>query len=57
MTLAEAKTLREALDRAIAKAEFAGASHVDLSGELSADLGAALSDLGAAIAAVSVTFQ
>ncbi|MFO1394708.1 MAG: hypothetical protein U1F09_13165 [Steroidobacteraceae bacterium] len=50
MTLAEAKILREALDRAIAKAEFAGASHVDLSGELSADLGAALSDLGAAIA-------
>ena len=51
MTLAEAKILREALDRAIAKAEFAGAAQVDLSGELSAELGAALAELAAAIAA------
>ena len=50
MTLAEAKILREALDRAIAKAEFAGASQVDLSGDLPADPGAALSALGAALA-------
>ena len=49
MTLAEAKILRDALDRAINKAEFAGSATVDLSAELDAELGAALTDLAAAI--------
>lgn len=49
MTIDEAKILKAAIDDAIAKAEFAGSSHVDLQGSLSSQLGTALDELQAAI--------
>lgn len=51
MTRDEARKLRDALDAAIVAAELDGSDTVDVQSALSANLGAALDELEAAIAA------
>lgn len=49
MTLDQARTLKSALERGIARAEAVGADTMDLQGELDASLGEAIAQLQAAI--------
>lgn len=49
MKIEEARTLKAALERGIAKAEAAASTTVDLAGELDAELGAALDEAQAAL--------
>lgn len=49
MKIEEARTLKAALERGIAKAEAAASPTVDLAGELDAELGAALDEAQAAL--------